>query len=30
MRVLLALTRFGEVGEGDVKRLTIDNRGQAY
>lgn len=22
MRILLALTRFGETGEGDVKRLT--------
>jgi hypothetical protein len=22
MRILLALTRYGEVGEGDVKRLT--------
>ena len=22
MRILLALTRYGEVGDGDVKRLT--------
>jgi hypothetical protein len=37
MRILLALTRYAETGEGDVKHLTdravihgIDNRGQAY